>query len=57
MALVRATQQTALPTVRQLVGDLKKLAREAASAPPSTPWWRAWTRSTRTRGGSRSTWS
>jgi hypothetical protein len=33
MALVRATQQTALPTVRQLVGDLKKLAREAASAP------------------------
>jgi hypothetical protein len=33
MALVRATQQTALPTVRQLIGELKKLAREAASAP------------------------
>src|SRR5512134_862674 len=33
MALVRATQQTALPTVRQLIGDLKKLTREAASAP------------------------
>src|SRR4029453_5742151 len=33
MPLVRATQQTALPTVRQLIGELKKLAREAASAP------------------------
>jgi hypothetical protein len=33
MALVRATQQTALPTVRQLIGELKKLTREAASAP------------------------
>ena len=33
MALVRATQQTALPTVRGLIGELKKLTREAASAP------------------------
>ena len=33
MALVRATQQTALPTVRGPVGELKKLTREAASAP------------------------
>ena len=33
MALVRATQQTALPTVRGLIGELKKLAREATSAP------------------------
>ena len=33
MALVRATQQTALLTVRGLIGELKKLTREAASAP------------------------
>ena len=33
MALVRATLQTALPTVRTLIGDLKKLARETGSSP------------------------
>ena len=33
MALVRATLQTALPTVRALIGDLKKLARETGSSP------------------------
>ena len=34
MPLVRATLATALPTVRQLLGDLKKLARETGSSPP-----------------------
>lgn len=33
MALVRATLPTALPTVRQFVADLKKLARETGSSP------------------------
>src|SRR6185369_17266734 len=33
MPLVRATLQTALPTVRTLIGDLKKLARETGSSP------------------------
>src|SRR5688572_16672727 len=33
MPLVRATLQTALPTVRGLIGDLKKLARETGSSP------------------------
>jgi hypothetical protein len=33
MALIKATLQTALPTVRQLIGDLKKLARETGSSP------------------------
>src|SRR4029079_11211543 len=33
MALIKATLQTALPTVRQLIGDLKKQARETGTSP------------------------